>query len=1167
MVNTNNTPSNNNSGKIEDFGQKIGGARKDLFAEAREWVEMVAGITPEALASAGLSKLVKKPNFERLTERGAIRKETAAACLILWRSVGTKPRYTSTTWGRNTRDILERMAQLITTNGEDIPEKITTNPEYIVLLASGWPLVPFSFGSYEVRRNYNNPEELRIVGGHYWRGEASKDPQQIAQQLREMVAADEAKSAAKRAAGPALSVYRNRAGVYFIAPDGKPEITLYTSEDRAEAFEYMRENRAALCEKYAALKQFPAIRRDWNRPRVGEDWRKGENITPETFAAVLPFRGVEFGNWVNQTERAALLNSAFDGFHDLAAVLGIAPESVTLSGSLAFAFASRGHSAAAAHYEPARQVINLTKKAGAGCMAHEWFHAVDNFAAGGGMGNYATESPKHPEAFAILEAIKKSDYFTRSKNLARWLGDYWTSGRELTARAFEGVIMSLLSYSGICSDFLANVEAFDAFTEKDVAHRSDCYPYPTADEAAALLPLYIDFLRVVFGDCVKVCPAALADSERAQAKAKADQEEAERIRAQRAAEAKAEAERKAREAEAEQQRKAEESRRRAEITRAAIVETMTARHFETIRTAEDSAAVYFCALLQGDIFTGHIDITNDPEEAKRKAEAAPLAMVNYKYCHNAKRIIIRSWRAAEAKSSHRTAAAFLDALTLPEVRRVADSFREFEKVENIDRAAAIYADTMRSRSELMNSHHTTTPAEPVDNATAPAEGLELVNIPDGVAITGNTYPHRREIKAKGCKWNKAAQRWEATTPEAVESVRAWFGVDAPAEPEQLPEPPAVVYVSEPCPPTPSNQKTDSTPTNQKTASAAPIVQTIDTDNEAESVAAAEALADAVAMIPAGIDAEGVRIAAHGVALAYCPQDAARMVSDALQLAASLFRRYAEINNVLEHFMDGVTSEEWEEYNTQRIEFEVLADDVLTAAYAVAHAVGVDEYAADNLATLPTDQPDPAQVAMAFETPATDAEVLETATRIRANYEAMKAEAEAETTATPSQSKNDTDTPAGQKIEELPEWVKDGARCQIIYKGKRKTGYIDRVHLGWRSGNYICIFYESGTLFDTPCTVSELLPLEQDTMAAAITRERRLAAIGYPFTHLKNPDGSYNIPTVNESLYWEYAAGLITLHEAAQEFCKSGWTNFVDEKYTLKEFKTLNNKWHKLSEAA
>lgn len=995
MTNT----TNNNTGKINDFGQKIGGARKDLYAEAREWVEMVAGITPEALASAGLSKLVKKPNFERLTERGAISKETAAACYILWRSVGTKPRYTSTNWGRRTRDILENIAQLITTNGENIPEEITRNPEYIVLLASGWPLAPFSFGSYEVRRNYNNPDEFRIVGNYYWRGEATSDPQQIAQQIREMVTADEAKSAAKRAAGPALSVYRNRAGIYFIAPDGKPEITLFTTEDRAEAFNYMKENRAELCEKYAALKQFPAIRRDWNRPRVGEDWRKGENITPETFAAVLPFRGVEFGNWVNQTERAALLNSAFDGFHDLASVLNIAPEAVTLSGSLAFAFASRGHSSAAAHYEPARRVINLTKRAGAGCMAHEWFHAVDNYAAGGGMGNYATEKSSHPEAFAILEAIKKTDYYTRSKNLARWLGDYWTSGRELTARAFEGVIMALLGYNGICSDFLANVEGFDAFTQKDVAHRSDCYPYPTTDEAAALLPLYVDFLRVVFGDSVEVNPAAIADAERAQAKAKADQEEAEKLRAQRIAEAKAEAERKAKEAEEEKQRKAEENCRRAEITRAAIVETLTARHFETIRTGEDSAAVYFCALLQGDIFTGHIDITTDSEEAKQKAAAAPLAMVNYKYCHNAKRIIIRSWKTAEAKSNHRTAAAFIEALTIEEVRRVAYSFREFEKTDNIDRAAALYADTMRSRSELMN-RHTTTPAEPIEGSTAPADGLELVNIPDGVAITGNTYPHRREIKAKGCKWNKAAQRWEATTPEVVESVRAWFGVEVSAAPEQQPEPPAAE-------PTPSQSKND-TPTNQKNTPAAPTVQTIDTDNENESRAAAEALADAIATIPAGIDAESLRIAAHCVALAYRPQDAARMISEALQLSAALFRRYDEIKSVLGHFMDGVNAEDWEEYEQQAIEFETLAGDILAAAYAIARAVGVEEYTADNLANLQPEQADPAQVAISFETPAADADVLETAARIRANFEAMNAEA-----ANSSGQKTD-DTPANQK---------------------------------------------------------------------------------------------------------------------------------------------------------
>jgi len=1034
---------NNNTEKINDFGQKIGGARKDLFAEAREWVEMIAGITPEALASAGLSKLVKKPNFERLTERGAISKETAAACFILWRSVGAKPRYTSPSWGRKTRDILEKIAQFITTNGENVPEKITTNPEYIVLLASGWPLVPFSFGSYEVRRSYNNPAEFRIVGGHYWRGEASSDPQQIAQQIREMVTADEAKSAAKRAAGPALSVYRNRAGIYFIAPDGKPDITLYTSEDRAATFNYIKENREELCEKYAALKQFPAIRRDWNRPRVGENWRKGENITPETFAAVLPFRGVEFGNWVNQTERAALLNSAFDGFHDLASVLNIAPEAVTLSGSLAFAFASRGHSSAAAHYEAARRVINLTKRAGAGCMAHEWFHAVDNYAAGGGINNFATEDSSHPEAFAILEAIKRTDYYTRSQNLARWMGDYWTRGRELTARAFEGVIMSLLSYNGICSDFLANVEDFDTFTARDIAHRSDCYPYPTADEAAALLPLYVDFLRVVFGDSVKVTPAAIADAERAKAKAKADQEEAEKLRAQRIAEAKAEAKRKAKEAEEEKQRKAEESRRRAEITRAAIVDTMTARHFETIRTGEDSAAVYFCALLNGYIFTGHVDITTDPEEAKQKAAAAPLAMINYKYCHNAKRIILHSWKTAEAKSSHRTAAAFIEALTIEEVRRVAYAFRDFEKADNIDRASAIYADTMRTQTE---THTTTTPADPIEGSTAPAEGLELVNIPGGVAITGNTYPHRREIKIKGCKWNKAAKRWEATTPEAVESVRAWFGVGSSAAPEQQPEPTAAD-------PTPSQSKNDN-PANQKTTHAAPFVQTIDTDNENECKAAAEALTDAIMTFPDEIDAESLRIAAHGVALAYCPQDAARMVSEALQLSAALFRRHDEIINVLEHFMDGVNAEDWEEYEQQAIEFETLAYNMSNAAYAIARAVGVDECIADNLANLQPEQSDPAQLEISFEVPATEADVLKTAARIRANYDTMKTEA-----ATPSSQKTDDTpasqkadaTPSGQKMEELFALFESKIKASSIYA----SDFSKESPQNWNLNAYYC----------------------------------------------------------------------------------------------------------------
>lgn len=57
------------------------------------------------------------------------------------------------------------------------------------------------------------------------------------------------------------------------------------------------------------------------------------------------------------------------------------------------------------------------------------------------------------------------------------------------------------------------------------------------------------------------------------------------------------------------------------------------------------------------------------------------------------------------------------------------------------------------------------------------DGLTLEEIPGGVAVVGDsraTYKARREIKAHGARWNKAAQRWEATDAEAVESLRQWL---------------------------------------------------------------------------------------------------------------------------------------------------------------------------------------------------------------------------------------------------------------------------------------------------------------------------------------------------------------------------------------------------------
>lgn len=115
------------------------------------------------------------------------------------------------------------------------------------------------------------------------------------------------------------------------------------------------------------------------------DWRNGREISAQDFIDSFGFRGVEFGNWLPQNERQQVLNLTYDSFCDLAHVLQIDKKNISLGGKLAIAFGSRGKGgkrAAIAHYEPARNVINLTRLKGAGSLAHEWFHALDRYCGG-----------------------------------------------------------------------------------------------------------------------------------------------------------------------------------------------------------------------------------------------------------------------------------------------------------------------------------------------------------------------------------------------------------------------------------------------------------------------------------------------------------------------------------------------------------------------------------------------------------------------------------------------------------------------------------------------------------------------------------------------------------------------------------------------------------------
>lgn len=88
------------------------------------------------------------------------------------------------------------------------------------------------------------------------------------------------------------------------------------------------------------------------------------------------------------------------------------------------------------------------------------------------------------------------------------------------------------------------------------------------------------------------------------------------------------------------------------------------------------------------------------------------------------------------------------------------------------------------------SAHTSDAKAEADTNEAPAEGLSLQEIAGGVAVVGDqrtTYRNRQAIKAHGARWNKEAQQWQATTPEAVQRLREWFGVHEPEQTNDQPQ--------------------------------------------------------------------------------------------------------------------------------------------------------------------------------------------------------------------------------------------------------------------------------------------------------------------------------------------------------------------------------------------
>ncbi|EBU7940684.1 hypothetical protein DLC02_22155 [Salmonella enterica subsp. enterica serovar Chittagong] len=239
--------------------------------------------------------------------------------------------------------------------------------------------------------------------------------------------------------------------------------------------------------------------------RVAATLEPEQNVTPETFSDAFGFRGVQFGNYVEGPRRQSDLNRAYDSLMDMADVLKVPPKALSLNGRLGLAFGARGKggkNAAAAHYEPDQVAINLTKGNGAGSLAHEWFHALDNYfgqhdvamdgdVASGDRFMTARDtrgSLYQPEAYPVREevydafmgvvkAVNNSGMRRRSLLLDEVRSKpYWSTDIEMAARAFESYVQDKAKAAGVENDYLVNIRKADDHGSPDT------YAYPTEAE-------------------------------------------------------------------------------------------------------------------------------------------------------------------------------------------------------------------------------------------------------------------------------------------------------------------------------------------------------------------------------------------------------------------------------------------------------------------------------------------------------------------------------------------------------------------------------------------------------------------------------------------------------------------------------------------------------------
>lgn len=360
---------------INDFGEKIGGAKKDLWRKRRFSIEDLNVLTDSEASKFCIKNTIwPKPDYKELVQTKPV--------IVVY-------------FIKKLRDSLP--AKIKPTNNEDINK------------ANRAKYVEFVSQVRDVLMNFSNESDLKdcfnkifIMNGYYeklayserWTDKAYNNAAITNKFIKaSQISTFKIKNALE---------YINKTGFPSTGNTWKQNIKIRKLEDGfyitkyhgyyfsklldfhfqtyEEAEEYLN---GPLRDELKNRKR-KTISISLNKPTLTKIVRqcpnyRHYNVTTKMMLDTFKFRGGEFGNWANDEERQMHINYAYDALMDLASILNVSPEFISLGNCLGIAFGARGSGNALAHYEPVKVVINLTKIRGAGSLGHEWWHAFDHY--------------------------------------------------------------------------------------------------------------------------------------------------------------------------------------------------------------------------------------------------------------------------------------------------------------------------------------------------------------------------------------------------------------------------------------------------------------------------------------------------------------------------------------------------------------------------------------------------------------------------------------------------------------------------------------------------------------------------------------------------------------------------------------------------------------------